>query len=296
MKKKEKRISKTKTRDAFNLDDFHGACYKGQSDVFKNYMRRSVDIEMLDGWGRTALHYACNGGHLKIVKKLVEKMSNIDLSDNEGHTPLFEACANMRSDIINFLLQTGRVDPYKKFTIGIFWMGKMDSDFDGSPKTLPILMLKYKKPRVVCIFIKNKCIDIDEKILKGKTLFEVACIKGYYEIADSLIANNTVDVKKQFPSGLTPFETAFEYRQVDVLESLIPFQSLDVIRRFRVRCGLSNLSIFFGNHFRKRIEDIIFILKMSHSRPSSLWSKLPIEILETIMTFVLQKSFQFNKH
>jgi ankyrin repeat protein len=57
--------------------------------------------------GNTALHWAALNGHLPIVKLLVEAGADMWVKNSAGHLAMFEAERADKSDVVQFLLETG---------------------------------------------------------------------------------------------------------------------------------------------------------------------------------------------
>ena len=61
------------------------------------------DVNLADGFGRTALHFAAANGHLETAKGLILCKADVFLRTHDGKMPLHLAAENEHSDLVAFL-------------------------------------------------------------------------------------------------------------------------------------------------------------------------------------------------
>ncbi|KAL4947834.1 ankyrin repeat-containing domain protein [Aspergillus filifer] len=79
-----------------------------------------VDIRATNKMGRTALLWALwtRNGYKQIACFLLEKGANLDIKDSSGLTPLWWAVRNGHATIVRLLINTGRVEPNARGSMG----------------------------------------------------------------------------------------------------------------------------------------------------------------------------------
>lgn len=261
--------SSRKCDEKLNLRKFHETCLDGNVKSFKQYLRQNINVEELDKYGKNAMHYACQGSCLKIVSYLSKIIVDIDKPDKDGDTPLYLACYYGRAETVNFLLRSNRVD-FRKIYRKIYGMS-----------------------RIICVFVKNKMVD------DVKDLVYRSCVQNHSNIIDSIIFNNyDFDFQQKFSNKgtmMTLYEIGHKNGHYEIMESLFPFQSLNSVKKARLNYSYhKRTNDLVIKHFYKIMSEIIYILKTSRNLSTSLWSTLPTEILEQILSDVCEKYFRFG--
>jgi ankyrin repeat protein len=86
-------------REAIELGD-----ERSVADIIDN---SSVDIDVQDSQGKTALHYAAEHGNLIIIKLLLSKEASLDVRSNDRGTVLHVAAAKSDEKVIEALFERG---------------------------------------------------------------------------------------------------------------------------------------------------------------------------------------------
>jgi ankyrin repeat protein len=60
----------------------------GDLNGVQELLSSGVDIDSVDGSGRTALHLASSSNNVEVVKLLLERGADVDVEDNNGDTAL----------------------------------------------------------------------------------------------------------------------------------------------------------------------------------------------------------------
>jgi len=85
----------------------HEAVKKGDLDAIKQALRQGVNVNAVDGLGRTALMEAALLGHLLICKHLMEQKADAHAVDKCSGSALHEASFCNRPEIAQLLLDAG---------------------------------------------------------------------------------------------------------------------------------------------------------------------------------------------
>lgn len=72
----------------------HIAAYDGSLVVVRLLVARRAELELRDGFGKTALHLACETvrGRLSVIELLLDSGAEVNPLSTEGVTPLMLAC------------------------------------------------------------------------------------------------------------------------------------------------------------------------------------------------------------
>lgn len=79
------KVGKSEYKDNFTLI---GASYCGDIDIITDLLKKGIDINFADDYGRTALYFACYQGQTQVVKMLLESGADKDIKDCKKRTPL----------------------------------------------------------------------------------------------------------------------------------------------------------------------------------------------------------------
>mmetsp|Transcript_53354 Transcript_53354/g.133945 ORF Transcript_53354/g.133945 Transcript_53354/m.133945 type:complete len:170 (-) Transcript_53354:162-671(-) len=92
------------TSDAFFL-----ASKQGRADDIKDLLEPpfSINPDILDVVGNSALHYASGGNHVDIVSMLIEKGANMNIKNRVGDTPLHKAAEKASLEAAQLLVSRG---------------------------------------------------------------------------------------------------------------------------------------------------------------------------------------------
>lgn len=83
------------------------ACRKGYERVVNEFLRRNVDVNVLDRWQCTPLYLAASHGHLNICKMLLEKGADVNVKNHYGYTPLWTSIEHNNVEIAKLLCKEG---------------------------------------------------------------------------------------------------------------------------------------------------------------------------------------------
>uniref|UniRef100_J3MIY7 Potassium channel n=1 Tax=Oryza brachyantha TaxID=4533 RepID=J3MIY7_ORYBR len=83
------------------------AASKGDSFLLHQLLKRGLDPNESDHYGRTALHIAASNGNEKCVRLLLENGADSNSRDPEGRVPLWEALCRRHQAVVQLLVDAG---------------------------------------------------------------------------------------------------------------------------------------------------------------------------------------------
>ena len=89
-----------------NTSKLHLAAGAGKEEKVLKYLKK-LDVNVLDGQGRTPLHLSCAGGHLRVSRLLAEAGARLDLQDRRGVTALGRAVEAAHLEVVQLLQERG---------------------------------------------------------------------------------------------------------------------------------------------------------------------------------------------
>lgn len=99
------KVGKPEYKDNFTLI---GASYCGDVDVIAGLLKKGVDVNFVDDYGRTALYFACSRGQTQVVKQLLDAGADRNIKDKKKRSVLDIAQKYGYQDIV-LLLKTGEL-------------------------------------------------------------------------------------------------------------------------------------------------------------------------------------------
>ncbi|KAF4213269.1 hypothetical protein CNMCM5878_000164 [Aspergillus fumigatiaffinis] len=147
-------------------------------------------------------------GHYAIAKALLEQGADVDSKDSRyGRTPLSWAAENGHKEVVQLLIQTGKVD--------------VDSKDSRCGQTPLSWAAKIGHKGVVQLLIQTGKADVDSKSPSGLTPLSWAAARGRKEVVQLLIQTGKVDVDSKDSSyGQTPLSLAAENGHTEVVRLL----------------------------------------------------------------------------
>ncbi len=86
------------------------AALNGDTGLVRDLISQGVDVNAVDGEGRTALMYASFNGHIEIVQDLLDEGAGVGMRDGAGRTALLYASTGPFPETVRLLLENN-ADP-----------------------------------------------------------------------------------------------------------------------------------------------------------------------------------------
>jgi len=199
-------ISKGADLNALNVQSQTPVSYAARSDrtdLVKLFVEKGADVMVKDKHGATLLFSAAGGDSVEMVQFLIGKGLKADAVTEEGDTPLHYACWNGNAGVIKVLIQNG-ADPNVVSRQGLW----------------PICLAAEQGGKDVVAVLLASGAKVDVRTKAGSfTPLHIACIKGYGDIANHLIAKGA-DVNAKDAYGKRPLSYACCYGHGKIAESL----------------------------------------------------------------------------
>jgi ankyrin repeat protein len=176
----------------------------GERDAAKSLLTRSVNIDVAEMDGTTALHHAVHLDDQTIIDMLIQSGVDVNSANAYGVTPLALACTNRNSTTVKKLLAAG-ADPD-----AALWTGEtalMNCARTGTVEGVAALLASG----VDVSARENK---------KGQTALMWAAAQGHAEIVRLLI-DHGADIKEKSTGGFTPLLFAARSGDVNTARFLV---------------------------------------------------------------------------
>ena len=183
----------------------------------------TVDINLQDEDGNTALIFACKNDNYDIVKLLVDKGADINVQNNNGISPLLAACYNINdknaADIAKLLITKGAD------------VNSVDKD-QATPLTV---ILEQETSglygNIVKMLLKNEA-DVNYKTYSGFTPLMLACASETYSLNYvRILINNEADIEADIDAKNNDNDTALMFACKNgsyIIAKLLVYKGADV--------------------------------------------------------------------
>ncbi|KAF5866584.1 hypothetical protein ETB97_011469 [Aspergillus alliaceus] len=194
--------------------DLHFAARHGSEDIERLLLARGANPDPKDRHNRSPLYLSAHFGHLGVVKLLHEAGADLDSVTSGGGTPLITASSCGFSDMVLFLLETGRVA-----------LGCQEEDMERNSFSFAA--------QGGYLEIVQKLIQYGEvtntKDYKGRTPLSYAVEHGNIEIARVLLLNSSpVDCEGMDADGETLLSRASRHCDLDISDLLASITASDL--------------------------------------------------------------------
>ena len=164
----------------------HFAAEGGYLPIVSLLLRQpSVDPNLKDYTGQTALFKAANNGHYEVVELLLQQNSvEPDAVSNDGFTPLLQAIFGRHHKVVKFLLDRADVNPNLR---------------DTTYNQTPLWMASTAGDEILRMFLQRKDVEINGQSRWGETPLYQAIQRNHLSAAKMLLeagadANISTDV------------------------------------------------------------------------------------------------------
>jgi len=159
----------------------------GDNEEVLRLIQQSIEVNVAEGDGTTALHWAAHRDDLEIADLLLRAEAEVDVKNDLGVTPLWLACTNTGNTMVKKLLAAG-ADPNSAL-----WTGEsvlMNCARTGAADA------------VAALIDKGAQIDAKEN-KKGQTALMWAAAEGH-SVVTRILAENGADIRMTSNGGFTP--------------------------------------------------------------------------------------------
>ena len=189
--------------DKFKRTALHIASKKGFQNLVYIFLIKMNNINYLDLKGKNPIHYSIIKNHFDCLYLLVKKTNQINKKDFKGKTPLLYAILLNNLKMIQFLIQENsninKLDMYQKSLLYY--------TFENNNIELSKILI-------------NKGININNQDFKLKSILHYCCNKQNYEFCNYLI-NQNIDLNLQDNKGRTALHISVLKGDLELVELLI---------------------------------------------------------------------------
>jgi ankyrin repeat protein len=179
------------------------AAEQQNTKLVQSLITKSVDVNISQVDGMTALHWSVYHDDLAMTDQLIKAKANPSLPNRYGVLPLSLACTNGNLKIVSILLEAG---------------ADANTSQNGNETAL-MTAARTGKPEVVKLLI-GKGAKVDVKERKGQTALMWAASQGNVEVV-KLLLEAGADFKTTLPSGYTPLFFAVREGRIEVVRVLL---------------------------------------------------------------------------
>ena len=157
-----------------NRQPLHFAAEGGYLAIVSLLLRQpSVDPNLKDYTGQTALFKAANGGHYEVVELLLQQKSvEPDAVSDDGFTPLLQAIFGRHHKVVKLLLDRADVNPNLR---------------DTTYNQTPLWMASTTGDEILRMFLQRKDVEINGQSRWGETPLYQAIQRNHFSAAKMLL-------------------------------------------------------------------------------------------------------------
>ena len=222
---------------------------KDTGEEFKELLTQGLNINMVNGKGKTLLMIQCINLSLKGVKLLLEHGSDVNITDSRGNSALILACRHYKAnckeecaDIIKLLVAKGtNINMSSRFppTLRDYYRGtvlleacirgrldvvtlllELGADINDSYQNPLIEACTLRRINVVRLLISYGA-DVNGSNNYGNTSLGVACIYGFDDVVKVLLGHGADTNLLQGVNKLTPLVIACMNGHVSTIKLLL---------------------------------------------------------------------------
>ena len=179
--------------------------YLGDMQTVLAILEHRYPVDVVDGYGYTALHIASEGGHVEVIRELIARRVSANVQANDGYTPLHSAAHNGKLEAVHELLRLG----------GRASMTKVAGTY-GTPLHEAALC-GHKK--VMSVLVDEGC-PIDVVDSRGQSVLHFAAEGGHVELLGWLLECG-LDVNREDADGNTPLHSAACAGKLEAVHELL---------------------------------------------------------------------------
>jgi ankyrin repeat protein len=192
-------------RDAVGSTPLHAAVLSARTEIAIFLLDHGANVNALQAQtGATPLEYAVLSGATPMVKLLLAARARTDLRDHAGDTVLHLAARSGNVEIIHLLLPD-------------FWDIDAVNLRDHTALDEAVL---YDRDDIVLTLFEHGANPNRARRLDGRTPLDTACIKGFANLVEPLIAGGA-DPNQRDRFGQLPIDLALAYKNAKVVRVLL---------------------------------------------------------------------------
>ncbi len=200
----------------------------------------SVEPNLKDYTGQTALFKAANNGHHEVVELLLQQEGiDPDVASDDGFTPLLQTIFGRHQRVVKFLLDRADVNPNKRDTtysqtplwmastagdeiLGLF-LERKDVEINGQSRwgETPLYQAIQRKRLPAAKMLLNAGADPNVPTDEGKTALSWAAAEGSDESIELLLKQPRIDLEIPNKSGQTPLLRAADAGHTKCIRMLL---------------------------------------------------------------------------
>ncbi|XP_062595086.1 putative ankyrin repeat protein RF_0381 [Saccostrea cucullata] len=184
----------------------HQCCRLGEMEMCEYLVNHFPELlEIRDNRGWTVLHSACRGGSVEIVSLLIEKGMDFNALSKDGETILHRACLKGKFEVCEYLVENypHLLDVKDKFSNSVLH----DAAWGGSVQIVKLLI--------------EKKMDINALQGGGETILHLCCRSGKMEVCEYLIKLFSGLLEIRDNDGWTAIHSACSGGSVEIVSFLM---------------------------------------------------------------------------
>ncbi|MBN3280355.1 PP16B inhibitor, partial [Polyodon spathula] len=208
------------------------ASTRSDAEEVRYLLRNSVDPNLCNDDGLTALHQCCIDNYEEIAKILLNRGANVNARDNELWTPLHAAATCGHASLVKVLIQQGAD------LLAVNSDGNMPYDLCEDDPTLDIIEMAMTNRGITQEMINEVRVAVEKRMIsdiqellqshqdlnktdkQGATLLHIAAANGYIQAAELLLEHGARVNIRDF-DGWLPLHAAACWGQIQVAELLV---------------------------------------------------------------------------
>ncbi|OPB36014.1 hypothetical protein A0O28_0111800 [Trichoderma guizhouense] len=258
----------------------HGAAEWGNAEIFELLLKREgIELDPVDGHGRTPLLLAAERGHYGIMSALIQKGGiQLDRRNKQGKTPFLLMAEHGNCDMMNALTRLGDIQYDGRDALDYLADHYLDKHFpnthvDCFHRLASVLDVDVnKRDRRGSTFLHRACSvrpKISIKMNMGMCVFDAELLEtNSGPLVAELLKRPNIDVNLLDKGRNTPLLLAVRNHQRDVVRLLLEREDTDVSTQDIYGNDTLSLASFYKPMFKQLFGEVAFSME-AEIRPLS---------------------------